>query len=419
MKLSFLLLGLLIVMPLSAQEGGLLDWDIADIFYLPLPEAPAEEPEDAEVFSPMALLRPRGFVLDGSFEFTTGFVPGWQVPPWFYTEDSEAEDSFSWGPVARMRARFDLDAQVSEFLRIRTSVFFMIPGLDIELREFFFDYNLFNRIFIRGGRFNQTWGASPNFPFANLLARLPDDTPTGDPFILRADIPVGIGGFQFLALTRRELLAGEPVRLEDVGYGGRFNLALRWVDINIGAFYQSIMPLRGFLSINTTIGRTEWYNEWLGAVDLEHSHNLGGAVSVGFVRDFFRNRLTVNGELFFNTEQNTFWHRPETNITEAETLSFNYGLNIAFNLIYRLGGRTGPRLFVQTSYAPLQGSAQLVPGFRLTPLQHLEFYFAVPMSLGNRSGQYFIQTADPIANRPFAIVMLLTLRGTIRVGQNH
>ena len=414
MRLFFVLLGLLIIMPLAAQEGGLPEWDFDALFYEPPPE-PSEEPEEAEGFSPMAFVRQPGFTFHGTFEFATGIVPGWSEAPWFEEEERE----FSWGPVARMRIRFDLDTQISDILRVRSSLFFIFPGYGIELREFFFDYTLLDRVFFRGGRFNYNWGVSPNFAFANLLVRVPDPRYTNNPFMLRANIPVGVGGFQFLALTRRDLLEGDSIRPQDVGYGGKFNLALRWMDMNIGAFYQERMPFRSFLSLETTIGRTEWYNEWLGAVDVHQPCTIRGAVNLGFFRDFFRGRLTVNGEVFFNTERGTYWFRPETNITDADTLPFNDGLNLALNLIYRFRGRTGPRLFVQTFYAPAEHSARVVPGFRLAPWEHLELHFAVPMALGHREGHYYRNTADPQGNRPFAIVMLLTLRGSIRIGQDQ
>ena len=412
MKLPFVLLALLFVMPLAAaQEGGSLDWDLADIFYEPPPPPPAQEEEG---FSPLDLLRQPGLTFDGTFEFVTGIVPGWDRTPWYGAN----EDDFSWGYALRAQFRFDLDAQFSDILRVRSALFFTLPGYQVELREFFFDYTLFDRFFFRGGRFNQSWGSSPNFAFTNLLARVPDDTYTDDPFILRMDMPVGIGGFQFLAMTRRDLLDGDSITPRDIGYGLRFNLALQWMDMNVGTFYQEQMPLRGFLSFNTTIGRTEWYNEWLGAIDLENQNTVRGAANIGFVRDFFRNRLTVNGELFYNAERGTYWYSPETSIREAQSIPLNEGFNIALNLFYRLGGARGPRLFVQSHYNPEQRTAQLVPGLRLTPWEHLEFYFAVPMVLGDRSGHFYLNTADPIYNRPFAIVMLVTLRGTVRIGQN-
>ena len=414
MRLFFFFLGLIIIMPLSAQEGGILDWDLDTIFYMPPPEAPEVSEEEPVEFSPMAMLRPPGFTIDGAFEFAMGLSPGWNVTPWFEEEDRV----FNWAPVARMQVRFDLDTQISEILRVRSSIYFTVPGYTIELREFFFDYTIADRFFFRGGRFNQNWGVSPNFAFTNLPARVPDGEPTYDPFIMRLNIPVGIGGFQFLSLTRRDLFEGDAIGRRDIAYGGRFNMALRRADIHMGVFYQEIMPLRGFLSIQTTIGSTELYNEWLGVIDVNQPRNVGGAVNLGFVRDFFRSRVTVNGELFLNTERNAFWYRPETNISEAETLPFNDGLNIALNVLYRFRGPGSPRLFVQAIYAPAENSAQLIPGFRLTPWEHVELYFAVPMALGCRDGHFYRNTADPQGNRPFAIVMLLTLRGSVRIGQS-
>ncbi|MCL2380371.1 MAG: hypothetical protein FWC64_02120 [Treponema sp.] len=428
MRLLSILLGLALVVPLAAQEEGGLDWDIAGIFYTPPPEAPVEPPPAAGGFSPLDMLFHPGVTFEGAFEFAGGIVPGWWDVPWFPPSQDrnrpEDDNTFSWGAVVRTQLRFGIDAQVSQFFRVRTFVSFTLPGNDsIELGEFFFDYNMFDRFFFRGGRFNHNWGISRNFAFTNLLVRVPDGTFNRKPFILRADIPVGIGGFQFLALTRTDLFGGAHIYRHDLGYGGKFNLALPRADIDIGAFYQEQMPFRSFLSLSTTIGRTEWYTEWLAAIDATRQDGLigvGGAANLGFVRDFFRNRLTVNGEVFFNTEQGTYWFRPETSINEPQTFLFNDGLNLALNLIYRFRGRSAPRLFVQAFYAPEQWSGQVVPGFRLTPWEHLEFYFAVPMAIGDADGHYFANTADPHPrfNRPFTFVMLVTLRGNIRTGQN-
>ncbi|MCL2374882.1 MAG: hypothetical protein FWC65_06540 [Treponema sp.] len=415
MKLFFALLILLIVVPLAAQEEALPEWDFGTLFYEPPPEPAAGQGDPEGEFSPMAMIRLPGFTVHATFEFILGLVPGWEFAPWF-SPPPGGDRGFSWELAGDMRARFDIDTQISEFLRVRSALFFTFPDLDIELREFFFDYSLFHRVFFRGGRFRQSWGLSPNFAFTNLPARIPSPDHTGEPFILRADIPVGIGGFQFLALTRENFF-DEDIQRRDIGYGGKFNLALRRADIDVGAFFMEQMPFRSFLSIKTTIGQTELYNEWMGVIDVNDSNNIGGAVNIGFARDFFRNRLTVNGEVFFNTEQDTYWYRPETNITEAEPVPFNHGFNLALNLIYRFRGRGDPRLFLQALYAPGENSGQLIPGFRLTPWEHLELYLAVPMAIGVSTGHYYHNPPDPRGSRPFAVVMLVTLRGGIRVGQ--
>ena len=415
MKWRFFLLALLLAAPLSAQEGETLDWNLDTIFYEP-PEPPSEEPEADPGFTVLDLVRHTGFTFDGTFEFFLGLVPGWTVVPWVEAEDR----GFSWEPAARARVSFNLDAQASNILRFKTSLFFTIPGFQLTFDEIFFDYNLGDRFFLRGGKFNQAWGISPNFPFANLLARVPDESYNNDSLILRLDVPLGIGGFQFLALTRANLLYGETLTYKDVGYGLKYNLASRWVDMDIGAFYQEGMPLRGFLSAKTTLGNTELYNEWMGALDVREPSNISGAVNFGFMQEFFARRFSINGELFFNNEKDTYWYRPETTVSEAETLQFNYDLNLAVNLIYRFRTKGNPRLFMQTLYAPEQSSAQLIPGFRLNPVEHLEIYFAVPMALGSENGYYYKNTADPRNNnRPFTIVILFTVSGNIRIAQHR
>jgi hypothetical protein len=276
---------------------------------------------------------------------------------------------------------------------------------------------LYNAVFVRGGKYGLSWGISPNYGFTNLLARVPPESSGGDPYTLKADIPVGIGGIQVLAMTRANLLNGVIPGRSDLGIGGKYNLALRWVDIDCGAFYQSGMPLRGFLSMKTTIGSTELYHEWTAALDVKNPSNVSGAANVGVARDFFYNKLTFNGELFFNAEENAFWYRPETTLREKGTVRFIVGPSLAMNLIYRIGGRGNPRVFSQILYAPLENAAQFVPGFALSPWPHIEFYCALPMSLGSRDSYYYRNTLDA-KNRPFSLIFLVSLTGGLQYGRN-
>ena len=357
-----------------------------------------------------SLLKQRGFTFDASWDFLAGIAPGWDQTPWYGVN----KNNFSWGQSAKMRANFGLDAQISEVFRTKTVVYFEIPDFKFSLGDFFFDYNLYNYVFIRAGKYDNIWGISPNYAFTNLLSRVPVDGPSGDSFLFKADIPVGIGGFQLLAQTRTDLMSGVTPDLSDIGYGGKYNLALRWVDMDVGAFYQNNMPLRSFLSLKATLGTTELYNEWL-AVSPEKPADFSGAFNLGFIQDFFNGKLTANGELFYNAEKNAYWYKPETTIRSAEVFSYIDGLNLAFNLIYRFDAKSNPRLFIQALYAQKDRSAQLVPGVRLNPFPHSELYIAVPMSLGSKDGYYYYNTPD-LNNRPFCIVLLLTLKGGVNAG---
>ena len=429
MKLSsiikrFFFLALVVLvfsLPLFAEEGDSLDWDIDSVFdappedsqgeYAP-PEARQEKtPAISSGISAASLVKPKGITFDSSFQFIGGIAPGWSEAPWFDDEDRK----FSRSPMAKMRADFGLDAQISAILRVNTVFYFEIPNYGFHLKTFFADYSLYDAVFFRAGKYNLSWGISPNFGFTDLLSRVPRDMKAGDSFILKADIPVGIGGFQVLALTRADLMRGTEPKWEDLGYGGKFNLALRFADFDLGAFYQENMPLRSFLSVKTTLGKTELYNEWLAAFDLDEPRNFSGAANIGVVQTFFNDKFRVNGELFYNAEGNAFFYQPETSVRDAEISPFISGFNMALNLLYRFGGKLNPRLFVQALYAPEQKSARLVPGLRLSPWPHMELYFAVPMALGARDGYYYKKTADP-HDRPFSLVFLLSLKGSVRAG---
>jgi hypothetical protein len=323
-----------------------------------------------------------------------------------------------------MRSDFNIDAQISEIFRVYTRFFFEIPLFSIQLKEFFADYNIYDHVFLRAGKYDLTWGISPNYDFTNLLSRVRQGMTSGDSFIAKVDIPVGIGGFQFLILTRANLMGGVELERQYLAYGGKFNLALRMADFDLGVFYQEDqkddagivyegIDLRSFLSIKTTVFNTELYNEWLAAVDVDEPETISGAVNLGFARTF--NKLTAGAELFYNAEGNALMYQRETMIKKADTLPFIKGFNMALNLLYRFGGKGNPRLFFQTLYAPEQESARLVPGIRISPFPHTELSFAVPMALGSKDGYYYQHTPDT-KDRPFAIVVLFSIKGGVRSG---
>ncbi|MDR0585269.1 MAG: hypothetical protein LBG57_13125 [Treponema sp.] len=383
------------------------------------PDTSEEEDEssgDSEGFTVSALVRRRGFTFDASFGFSGGIAPGWNEAPWFPEEDSV----FTFSPGVKMTASLGLDLQISEVFRVKTGVGFEIPKFAFTLKDFFFDYIFYNAVFVRGGKYALTWGISPNYQFTNLLARVPAGGPSGDSFILKADIPIGIGGIQVLGQTRANLMGGAIPSGESIGLGGKYNLALRWADFDLGAFYQKNMPPRSFLSIKTTIGNTELYHEWMIAFNFDEFSMTSGAANIGFAHDFFDSRLSLNGELFFNAEENAWGYIQETNLREAYTSPFIDGLNLALNLLYRIDGRGNPRIFTQFLYAPMENSAQFVPGFRLNPWSHIEFYAAMPMALGSRDGYYYTHTFIlDNQNRPrrFSLMLLLSLNGSFQYGR--
>jgi hypothetical protein len=67
----------------------------------------------------------------------------------------------------------------------------------------------------------------------------------------------------------------------------------------------------------------------------------------------------------------------------------------------------------------MENSVQIVPGFRLTPWRNIDFYFSVPMGLGNRDGYYYnntINESDKKKPLPFAVIFSVRVGGGVSFG---
>ncbi|MDR3193423.1 MAG: hypothetical protein LBT87_10195 [Treponema sp.] len=411
-----------------AADTDLLGQDIDSLFGGPEPETGAGDEADAGAGdegsaggeggdAPFTgsilrdLVRRSGFALEGSFRFYGGFAPGWSEAPWNW---DETEEELTRPVLGGMSADLILDFQISESFRVRNSFGFSYPNLSLSVGDFFFDYNIRDRLFLRAGKFSPGWGRSSNYPFADLLSRLPEGNAGGDAYVLKANFPIGIGGIELITLTRKGFMAKDLPTPTELGYGAKYNLALPWADIDLGAFYLDAMPFRFIASAKTTLpGDIEAYTEGLAAVPHENWDGLDLSANVGLARDFFGDTFTLNGEIFYNGEEGVRWFSPKTDMRDAKAIPFISGLNAAFNLVIRPPLFWDFRIFSQVLYGIEEDTVQFVPGFSCKPLSHLEFSLAVPMALGSREGTYYRNNVDT-KNRPFAVVLLLSLQGSQR-----
>jgi len=399
-----------------------LDWDIDSIFNEETEYGITPLDNNDPVVPIQALINPRGFLFTTSFMFNIGLAPGWFYNPFDVEWDKRG---YYLDRYIRMSNTFSIDAQITEDFRVYTALFFELPNFRIQLGDFYFDYKIYDVVFFRGGKYSFSWGISPNYNFTDLLARIPNNDPAADSFLFRTDIPIGKGGFQALALTRYNLMDNSDIeglpKINDFGFGAKYNLVLSNADLNAGMYYKDRMPLRSFISAKTTLWSTELYTEGLLAIDVDGTNSQGGAFNIGFERELFNKKLNINGELFYNFEEDTYWYEAETNIREAITSKFVEGFNIAFNVLARPWIKNDHRLFLRVLYAPMQDSAQLIPGIKLRLWSNIELYIAAPISLGPENGFYRKNTLtfsneDPL---PFAVVFMVTLNGSVRFRHNY
>ena len=426
----FFLLIVNLITFISAQETNLLDIDIFrldSVFDEPLIETPANETEERPV-SVISNLRRRGIEFDASYEFQGVINPGWEVYPWELT----GEEHFSWALGIKMGSNISINAQISETFRVRSIIQYELPGFIFTLGDFFFDYNFNDIVFLRAGKYEQSWGISPNFGFTNLLSRVPDQVispfSNSPSYIMKFDVPIGIGGLQLLAMTRADVTNNKIPNRNNIGFGAKYNLAYRWADFNFGLYYQDFMATRCFLSVKTTLWDIDFYNEWLAVFNNHTDNSFNVSFNLGFSKSFFDNKLEINGEVFYNGEESTFFYVPETEFRKEETHPFLKGVNLALNLLYRFDGKWSPRLFTAMRYASTdtlpsgelvnEASFSLIPGFRITPFPNLDVYIAMPVAVGKG---YYFRTAENVKyeHRPLSLLLYVTFRGGVQASHYY
>jgi hypothetical protein len=380
------------------------------------------EAAEATINSVLGLLKP-GFGVYADYSIIMSYLPGWgrtSDDQWQQRPDySPWGSDFSFGDAfkgdqpfgAEMNAYFGLDIRVSSVLRFWQSIKFSIPKMTLALYEFYGEYNFLNKLYFKIGTYDYNWGISPNFPYTNLLIRMPTDgSDSNDMYLAKIDFPIGIGGLQAIGYTRNSLI--DDPKLEQFAFGGKYNLANRYVDMNLGSLYYEKMPWRSFISLKTTILKsTELYAEALTSVDVRTWNDFCFSCSFGLYQDFFDAKLRINTEIFYNGEGDTRYIKYENPLDDTKKkYPFPYGTNFAFNVDYRPGFFANIRFGVKLLYTLTENSGEIVPGVSIEPTEHLRLYLATPLVFGDRNGTYY-KTNDDKYNRPFSLILAISLKG--------
>jgi hypothetical protein len=409
--LLFLCLGV----PINAQESPRENWDMDAIFDAP-PDKEGEQTGvettgEEDVLS--GTIKKTRVTMNASYHFRAGLSPGWSEAIWYDYNNRNSKYNYILG--TKMEALLSLDFQIMENLRVWNSFTFSIPDDSslFTVNEFYFDYNFENFLFLRAGQYEVGWGISPNFPFTNLPSRIPAESNTGRAYTGKIDFPIGIGGLQFLAMSRPGFMKDKKApTMNEIAYGAKFNAAFPQADLDMGVFYFKKMPLRFFGSLKTTLQNTELYAEATASVPYETMDDVRYAANIGFAQDFFGGKLTLNGEAFYNGENTSWWYQAKNELDEEEEKALLEDWNLAGSFIIR-PGILGMRLFCQILYSYKEGSAQFVPGISIKPGNLITTSMLVNMVVGNRNGYYYRHNADR-DNRPFSIMFLVNLGGSFR-----
>jgi hypothetical protein len=437
----------------STEAAPGLSFDIDSLFDAPSADSgqseettapPVTEENELDLLSQIILSR--GFSIQADYNMRGFFAPGWTEAPWANEFQDNAE--YYSTPGIQMSADLVLDIQLSEVLRVQQSIKFEILDPEVKIKEFFFDYNIKQKVFIRAGQFDLNWGQSHNFQFTNLLARIPpnynmDTNDVFSPKYIRINVPVGIGGFEGV-FSGRFVENFSTMRARDIGYGLKYNIIRPRVDMDVGVFYHILMPLRGFFSLQTTVLKsTELYTEALVSVphdsfligdphreditfDNVQWRDISYSATLGASQTFFDDKLVLNGEIFYSGEKNAAVldkDAVETDIlsNDENIVDILQGINTAFNIRFKPGWRVSLGFGLSFRWAFHDNSGQIIPAIYWTPAKHITLSIAVPMALGNRLGDdgektyYYTHNPDN-SGRPFSIIFAVSLSSNYRFG---
>ncbi|MDR0526411.1 MAG: hypothetical protein LBG79_01120 [Spirochaetaceae bacterium] len=371
-----------------------------------------------------SLLRQPGFGIYADYSILGAYYPGWSYSPW--DGEFKGDEAFRGNqPLgAEMRGKISFDIRISPELRVWQSVKFFIPDMKLDFAEFYADYIFLDHVFFKIGKYDYHWGFNyANYRYTDLISLIPDiyENP-GELYIAKAVAPIAMFGtnicdIEFLGFTRTGFVNTSSPELEQFAFGLKLNFAQRWADIDIGTVYFKLMPLRYFISVKTTLfSRTEIYAEAMATTKIEENNETTFSASFGFYNDFFKKKLRINAEFFWNGEKNVKTLVPENPLEDEKQIVqlFIPGPNIALNIDFRTGIFFNLRFGLQFRYSVFDNSGQIIPGITVEPARHLRIYFATPLVVGSRSEEpySYYKSNDDKYNRPFSFVIAVSISGS-------
>ena len=377
--------------------------------------SPSAQPAEANGTPLVDIARGSSVSLSGNFSFNVGYTAGYISIPWIpggattatatsgSGESSPSFEGVSQSSLTSSQSSMSLNFRIAPVFKVHLAFKYAFPTFKVEIGEFFADYSFKDVVYMRAGRFNINWGVSRYYPFTNLTARLPDsyaDHPliagdeelhNADSYGLRFTMPVGTGGFDLLGFTRNGFMEdpGKP-SMNEVAWGGTYNLAIPAFDITIGGLYMKYNPdresldSRAFASLKTTLFHTvEAYTEAVITLPHEDSgdeNELTYGVNVGFLYGFFQQQFQLSGEYYYNTET-------EQLSVKGSEFPLIYGHNIAAGIAYD-PKKIKFKVYARVNYNVNENTGIVIPGLSWNPLKFFSLTALVPVIFGDPEGTY-------------------------------
>lgn len=367
------------------------------------------------------LLEPEPLAVAADLRVAAGYSGGW----------SDGFRAYDQLPVITLASGLDLSLTFSSILKLTQSVRVAWPAYELEVNELVVDYTPADALFVTAGLTRVVWGRSPTFPHANLPQRRAANplTPAGTTgaLVVRARVPVGIGGVELLVQNKAEYQqAPSTPRVERIAAGLAYNLAVERFDLDAGAYYQRGLPGRAFVAAATTV--TDWFElygeatvaddrlradptgpEAAGDGEVElapgvrvYDNNPDYAASAGAVFSLADGLADLNVEYFYNGEESE-------GAVAGSRFPLLWGHNAALNVDTDFRG-SPLRLRAGVRYNASLVSGVLAPRLTYRPGAHVAIDALGAYIWGDPEAGYAAANPDPL-DRALLFALTVTVSG--------
>jgi len=364
------------------------------------------------------------FELGANIRLALGYSPGLKELPWL------SEPRFHGVPVLDLEMTLSARYTFSRVFAVRQRLEVSYPDYQFDVTELAVDYSFKDRLFLSAGLQRLSWGRSPNYPFADLTNRSADDpigeSGTSGKLMLRATLPLGIGGLQTVAISTDDYLSDPAMpSAEELGYGLLADFAAERLDVELGVYYQRDLNTRAFAAVNTTLSQSvETYVEGLVAVDWQNIYTATAeqpvvelrpgvtkrdnpvdlSAAIGVIVSLFSNAVDLNLEYFFNGEES------ENTVADARWPLF-YGHNVAVNILADIPDSPA-RLQVKAEHNFFHQSGIVAPALILETGPNVSVFIGLVGVYGPEEAAYAKFNPDP-DGRPLYMIASLVFSGKI------
>lgn len=310
-----LLLSLVLLVPMAAEDAGTTDTDEESLFGEPL----ISEIEETDTEISSMLLTSDEVRIGGRYSMSLSAGYGWNEIP------RDADDLFhpdTDSVSTGLSTQIYLDARPDEGFRMlgKTTVsypFETTTGRDladvIHVDELFADFQWRNTMFFRAGKQELNWGTGFFYRPADLLsiARVDPEDPDADvegPIALKAGIPIGTSSIYLYVLPE---YAQAPL---DIGVAAKAEVLVGGTEITAGIVYQREVAPAAMLTASSAIGDFDLFAEGVAGYGSDRTFVREASTPLGL------ESYSVDDDFFFTATAGTSWS--STLETCDTTLSF-------------------------------------------------------------------------------------------------